>query len=64
MPIYEYECRVCGERFEVIQKSGEDNEGLSCPKCNTEKPERVLSVFCSGSPKGGASGAHSTPGHS
>ena len=65
MPIYEYECRNCGERFEVIQKSGEGNEDLCCPKCDTDKPERVLSVFCSGGAKGATSGgSHSAPGHS
>jgi putative FmdB family regulatory protein len=65
MPIYEYECRNCKETFEVIQKSGEDNEGLCCPKCNTDKPERLLSSFCSGTSKSPSSGsAHAAPGHS
>ena len=65
MPIYEYECRNCGERFEVIQKSGEGNAGLCCPKCDADNPERVLSVFCSGGTKGASTGgSHSAPGHS
>jgi putative FmdB family regulatory protein len=61
MPIYEYECRKCKERFEVLQRMDEDNAGLSCPKCKADKPERVLSAFCSGPAKGPA---HSAPGHS
>jgi putative FmdB family regulatory protein len=65
MPIYEYECRKCKERFEVLQKIDEDNSGLCCPKCNTEKPERILSAFCSGTGRGAANAsAHSSPGHS
>jgi putative FmdB family regulatory protein len=66
MPIYEYECRKCNEKFEVIQKAGDTNEGLNCPKCQADKPERVLSAFCSTSPKGAAprGGSHSSPGHS
>jgi putative FmdB family regulatory protein len=66
MPIYEYECRNCKEKFEVLQKIDEGNEGLCCPKCNSDKPEKVLSAFCSGTAKGGAAGvsAHSAPGHS
>lgn len=65
MPIYEYECRNCREIFEVIQKYGDGNEEISCPKCNTDKPNRLLSVFCSGTPKGATSGSvHSSPGHS
>jgi len=49
MPIYEYECRSCGERFEVVQRMSEGNEGVSCPKCNADRPERLLSAFCSSS---------------
>ncbi len=66
MPIYEYECRNCKETFEVIQKSGEGNEELCCPKCNADKPERLLSAFCSGSSSKSTASAssHSAPGHS
>ncbi len=48
MPIYEYECRKCKERFEVLQKMNDDNSDLQCPKCQTDKPQRVLSLFSSG----------------
>jgi putative FmdB family regulatory protein len=51
MPIYEYECRNCEERFEVLQKMNEDNSHLRCPKCQAERPERVLSLFSPGSGK-------------
>lgn len=62
MPIYEYECRKCKERFEVIQKMGEEDSTLCCPTCSADKPEKVLSAFCSSTGKGGS--AHSAPGHS
>ena len=65
MPIYEYECRKCRERFEVLQKASDSNAGLNCPKCDTDEPERVLSAFCSTSAKGASKGgSHSSPGHS
>jgi putative FmdB family regulatory protein len=66
MPMYEYECRACKERFEVLQKVDEDNSGLRCPKCDTDEPDRVLSAFCSGASKGSSprGSAHSAPGHS
>src|SRR5512139_273415 len=32
MPIYEYECRACGERTEVLQKA-KDKPLACCPKC-------------------------------
>ena len=66
MPIYEYECRICKERFELVQKMTEGNEGLCCPKCDADKPERVLSAFCSETGKSAstAGSAHGSSGHS
>ena len=32
MPLYEYECGVCGHRFEIIQKFS-DQPINECPKC-------------------------------
>lgn len=32
MPIYEYECKKCGERTEVLQKA-KDKPLEKCPKC-------------------------------
>jgi len=47
MPIYEYQCTQCGERFEVRQSVGEDGSKLSCPKCQVQNPKRVISSFFS-----------------
>jgi len=58
MPIYEYECRSCKARFEVLQKMNEDNSHLRCPKCNADMPQRLLSSFSAG--PGGSSSACST----
>ena len=42
MPIYEYECRGCGSRFEkIIQGSVTP----SCPSCNSLELDRLLSTF-------------------
>jgi putative FmdB family regulatory protein len=48
MPIYEYQCIQCGERFEIRQAIGEGNSGLSCPKCHAPNPRRIFSSFFSG----------------
>jgi putative FmdB family regulatory protein len=48
MPLYEYRCRGCGERFEILQRLGEDGSKLACPRCGEVRPERVLSTFASG----------------
>ncbi len=40
MPIYEYECKKCGHRFERIQKFS-DKPVTRCPECGG-KVEQVL----------------------
>jgi putative FmdB family regulatory protein len=41
MPLYEYQCRACGHRFERIQKSS-DPPVASCPSCGGDV-EKLLS---------------------
>ena len=41
MPIYEYECRRCGHRFELIQKFS-DKPRKRCPECSGAV-ERLIS---------------------
>lgn len=46
MPIYEYRCTTCGERFS--QHEGIDEHGPTpppCPKCQSRAVEQVLSPF-------------------
>ncbi|NWF99877.1 MAG: zinc ribbon domain-containing protein [Thermoanaerobaculaceae bacterium] len=45
MPLYEYQCRVCGKRFEVLQRLGESSAGLQCPSCASTDVEKRLSTF-------------------
>ena len=43
MPMYEYECGSCGNRFELIQKFS-DKPVRKCPKCGkTGKVKRLVS---------------------
>ncbi len=35
MPIYEYRCRVCDNRFELL-RSFSDTTPVTCPKCGGE----------------------------
>jgi len=42
VPLYEYECKQCGSRFEKIQKFSDEPEKV-CPKCGGEV-ERLLSA--------------------
>jgi len=43
MPIYEYRCESCSERFEELVRRPEDP--VSCPECGGTAAERLLSVF-------------------
>jgi len=49
MPILEYECTKCGERFEEYRQSRELNrpkyDKIKCPKCGAEETQRVYSTF-------------------
>ncbi len=64
MPIYEYRCHDCGTTFSRLQRVGAGADGVRCPSCESEKIERLLSSFASGtsSTSAGASPtAHSCP---
>jgi putative FmdB family regulatory protein len=44
MPIYEYQCRACGERFELIAMSpSERPKKVSCPACDSSDVQRLFS---------------------
>jgi len=45
MPLYEYRCPACHERFEVLQRVGESADAVRCPECGAEHVERQLSTF-------------------
>jgi putative FmdB family regulatory protein len=41
MPIYEYECQKCGEKFEDFSPLGEHENKLKCPKCGSDQVKRT-----------------------
>lgn len=43
MPIYEYVCDDCGERYERIVMSR--TQSVACPKCSSARRTIQLSVF-------------------
>jgi putative FmdB family regulatory protein len=47
MPIYEYECEKCGDKFEYFLRWGGDEQKVKCPKCCAENPKRVVWSFVS-----------------
>lgn len=59
MPIYEYRCRECENRFEILQRLGQGAEGLECPRCGAQHLEKQFSTFASNT---GESARSATPG--
>ena len=45
MPLYEYGCEDCGERFEILQSTNAGTEGLACPACDSTRLRKVVSTF-------------------
>ena len=43
MPIYEYECKACGHRYEAIQKMS-DAPLVDCPACNKPELKKLISA--------------------
>jgi putative FmdB family regulatory protein len=41
MPVYEFECEECGNRFEELTAAGAS--GLACPSCASERTRRLFS---------------------
>ena len=64
MPIYEYKCKNCGEKFEEFQSIGAGNEDVVCPNCNTPRPERLFSAFSSSGASVGSSSSGGSCGPS
>lgn len=43
MPIYEYECKKCGHRMEVLQKMSDDPL-TECPDCKAHELKKLVSA--------------------
>jgi putative FmdB family regulatory protein len=42
VPIYEYECEGCGERFEELVAASAG--AVACPECGSERTRRLIST--------------------
>ena len=45
MPVYEYQCLECGEKFDKLVRSMSSSPEIECPKCGGRKVKKLLSVF-------------------
>ncbi|MFQ6101185.1 MAG: zinc ribbon domain-containing protein [Anaerolineae bacterium] len=45
MPIYEYRCDECGERFELFVRSSAQRTAPTCPRCGSLRVQKAISLF-------------------
>jgi putative FmdB family regulatory protein len=55
MPIYEYICQDCGEKYDKFVRSSLAKVELECPKCGSAKGKKAFSVFGLRGDAGGSS---------
>ncbi|MBI5056592.1 MAG: zinc ribbon domain-containing protein [Nitrospirae bacterium] len=62
MPIYEYICLKCNNRFAMLQSLHPEEKHTECPNCSSKEVKKAMSSFsCSTGPGSGFS--PSTPSH-
>jgi putative FmdB family regulatory protein len=67
VPLYEFRCRECGEKYELLCPGGFDDKGAACPSCGrTGTSSRQFSTFSArsvGGKSGGDLGGFEGNGH-
>lgn len=58
MPLYEFSCEACGQRFEALLPYSRKSEAR-CPECGSETVKELLSGFASPGSGSGSFGAGS-----
>ena len=59
MPLYEFECRTCRERFEDLVRATDADLAVQCPACGAKDAVRLLSAAAIST---GSSGGHTSSG--
>ena len=60
MPIFEYKCKVCGEVFDHLVLS-KNQQPPVCPKCGAENPAKLVSSFSTSGGTKSSSASSSAP---
>jgi putative FmdB family regulatory protein len=58
MPIYEYQCKDCGKKFELLRSFSQADEQTQCQSCNSTEVRRLVTAanaFSNGASLGGSS---------
>ena len=51
MPVYEFTCQSCGQRFEKLFRTMNGKPSAECPKCGSKQTQRALSLVNAGESK-------------
>jgi len=63
MPLYEFQCKDCGEKFSV-RLSWQEKDKAVCPSCNSQNLRQLftgITILGSGSKAGGCSAPTGSP---
>jgi putative FmdB family regulatory protein len=63
MPIFEYRCRECGTKYEVLHKSSENQSEIICPNCKSSNNKKLLSTFSASTGESSYSGGSCATGN-
>ncbi len=47
MPLYEYQCKTCESKFEVLLSINEVSDEFGCPECDSSDTIKVFAPFAS-----------------
>ncbi|MGW8319661.1 MAG: FmdB family zinc ribbon protein [Candidatus Promineifilaceae bacterium] len=47
MPIFEFDCKNCGETFDKLVRSSSAISDVTCPSCSSPQVKKRLSLFSS-----------------
>ena len=47
MPIYEYDCKNCGDSFDKLVRNTATATQVTCPACSSDEVKKRLSLFSS-----------------
>jgi len=64
MPMFEFVCRKCGERFEELRSARDEGPPAECPSCGSTSVLKIFSPFATSSPGTGSGGSSSCGGSS
>lgn len=45
MPLFEYKCNDCSQKFEVLVKSSAHEKEVTCPSCKSVNHKKLFSSF-------------------